>query len=444
MSSPDGNMAGPDPLVGQVFFDRYRVLRRLEARRGARLYAGRHVLLDRPVAVEVLEAPDARPEAIDRFLEASRTIARVGHENVVEIFNGGRSPGGAVFLAMEALDGGTLAHLVAREGPILWDRAQGIVLQIAAALAAVHRHGVVHGDLRPENVVLLPRASRRDFVKVLDFGVARARAAAADPAYAAPETRAGGPDAGVDVRSEVYALGAVAYHMVTGRPPLAPEAPSEAAAATLAAKRATAVPAAPSSLRPEGTLPADLDGVILRALDEDPDKRYPDMTAFADALGRSRLSRRQSVRVEALAIAELSGKTDAFERYARKRRRLWSLASVATAVAIAIGVLHVLKTAPGHVQISTVPADADLSFDGLPVQARSPVVLDAAPGRYTLFVSRDGFSSALRFVEVAARQTVSISVKLAPLPPSRDAPAPTAAPSTPSAEAAAPTPGARP
>jgi serine/threonine-protein kinase len=413
MSSPDGNIAGPDPLLGQVFFDRYRVLRRLEARSGARLYAAQHVLLDRPLAVEVLEAPHAPPEAIDRFLEASRTVARVGHENVVEIFNGGRSPGGAVFLAMEALEGGSLAHLVAREGPILWDRAQGIVLQIAAALAALHRHGVVHGDLRPENVLLVARASRRDFVKLLDFGVARARAAAADPAYAAPETRSGAPEAGGEARSDVYALGALTYHMVTGRPPVASDAADDGAA-----------PAAPSSLRPEGTLPVDLDGVILRALEKDPDKRWPDMAAFAEAVGRSRLSRRQSVRVEALAIAELSGKTDAFERYARKRRRIWSLASVAMAVAIAIGVLYVLKTAPGHVQISTVPADADLTFDGLPVQARSPVVLDAAPGRYTLVVSRAGFVSAERTVEVAARQTVSVPVELvaAPAPPSTAAP----------------------
>jgi serine/threonine-protein kinase len=425
MSSPDGNIAGSDPLLGQVFFDRYRVLRRLEARSGARLYAAQHVLLDRPIAVEVLEAPDARPEAIDRFLEASRTVARVGHENVVAIFNGGRSPAGAVFLAMEAIESGSLAHLVAREGPILWDRAQGIVLQIAAALAAVHRHGVVHGDLRPENVLLVARASRRDFVKLVDFGVARARAAAADPAYAAPETGTGAPDA----RSDVYALGALAYHMVTGHPP------------------GGEAPAAPSSLRPEGTLPADLDGVILRALEKDPDKRWPDMAAFADAVGRSRLSRRQSVRVEALAIAELSGKTDAFERYARKRRRIWSLASVAMAVAIAIGVLYVLKSAPGHVQISTVPADAELTFNGMPVLARSPVVLDAAPGRYTLVVSRAGFVTAERTVDVGARQTVSVPVELVAVPvpapvvaPAQPAPVGTAEPAPAAAPAAAPSP----
>jgi serine/threonine-protein kinase len=423
MSSPDGTIAGPDPLLGQVFFDRYRVLRKVEARSGGGLYAAEHVLLERPVAVEVLDAGRARPEAVAEFLEASRTVARVGHENVVEIFNGGRSSAGAVFLAMEVLDGGSLADVVAREGPLLWDRAQGIVQQIAAALGAVHRHGVVHGDVRPENVVLLPRASRRDFVKLLDFGVARL-GAAGDPRYAAPETRAGALETRASAL-DVYALGGLVYHMVTGRPPFVVEGDGDIAA--LAAKHASEAPAPPSSLRPAGTLPADLDGVILRALEKDPDKRWPDMAAFADAVGRCRLTRRQSVRVEALSIAELAGKTDAFEADARKRRRIWSVSSVALAVVIAIGVLYVLKTSPGHVQISTVPADADLTFNGLPVQARSPVVLDAAPGQYTLVVSRAGYLTTERTVEVAARQTVSVPVELAALPaPPPAVPPPTA------------------
>jgi hypothetical protein len=405
MSSPEGQIGGSgDPLVGQIFFDRYRVLRKLEARSGAALYAAQHLLAGRPLAVEVLAGGGATAD-VDRFLEESRTVARVGHENVVEIFNGGRAPGGTVFLAMEALDGTSLAALVARDGPFLWDRAQGIVQQVAAALGAVHRHGVVHGDISAENVVVVPRAGRRDFVKLLDFGVARASAQPAPGAHPAVS----------DPRDDVRGLGRLTYLLVTG---------------TLPADEA---PAAPSALRPQGTLPADLDGVVLRALEADPEKRWPDIAAFSDAIGRCRLTRRQSVRVEALAIAELSGKTDAFEADARRRRRVWSIASVVAGVAIAIAVIHLVKTAPGHVQILTWPADAELTFNGLPVQARSPVVLDAAPGRYTLVVSRPGYVTAERTVDVAARETVSVPVQLAALaaapPPAADAePAPTAEP----------------
>ena len=215
--------------------------------------------------------------------------------------------------------------------------------------------------------------------------------------------------------------------MVTGRPPF----PS----------REGETPAAPSTLRPGGTLPADLDGVLMRALEKDPDARWPDMAAFSDAISRCRLTRRQSVRVEALAIAELSGKTDAFETDARRRRRVWSIASVTAAVAIAIGVLRALSTSPGHVQISTMPPDAELTFNGMPVQARSPVVLDAAPGRYTLVVSRAGYLTAERTVEVSARETVSVPVQLAVVPaPAAAEPAPVGAVEPAPAAAAAPAP----
>jgi len=386
----DNGRTGPadaaDPLLGQVLQERYRLVRRVEERAGARVYAAEHLLADRAVAIEIV---DAAPASIDRFLEDARTIARVGHENVVEIYNGGRSPAGAPFLATEVVEGTDLVSLLAKEGPLLWDRARDVALQIAAALGALHRHGVTHGGLAAENVVLAPRGARRDFVKLVDLGVARARGAAA-----------GRTDANVD---DLLALGRLTYQMVTGQAPTEP-------------------PAAPSALRPAGTLPADLDGVLLRALETAPDKRWPDVAAFADAVSRCRLTRRQSVRVEALAIAELSGKTGAFEAHARRRRRVWQLASVGAAVVLACAVLYVLKTSPGHVQISTVPADADLTFNGLPVQARSPVVLDAPPGRYTLVVSRAGYVPAERTIEVGARSTVSVPVELVAAPPPLPAP----------------------
>src|SRR4051812_28255939 len=106
MSNSDAQSpTGADPLVGQVFLERYRVVRKLEDRRGAGVYLADHLMADRPVAVEVLGSAQARPAAVDQFLEDSRTVARVGHENVVEIINGGRSPQGAAFLALEVLDG---------------------------------------------------------------------------------------------------------------------------------------------------------------------------------------------------------------------------------------------------------------------------------------------------------------------------------------------------
>jgi serine/threonine-protein kinase len=417
MASLNGRVGGgpgpQDPLLGRIVADRYRLVRKVEARGGAALYRAQHLFGDRPVAVALLDAAGASPTDVDRFLEDARTVARVGHENVVEIYKGGRVPEDRVFLAMEPLEGASLAQVIAREGPLLWERAQGIVLQLAAALGAVHRHGVAHGDLRADAVLVVPRAGRRDFVKLADFGVARLRAAAGSGAS--------------DPRDDVRALGALTYEMVTGRAPFGPHRGADAA-----------VPP-PSTLRPAGTLPADFDAVVARALEADPERRWPDMAAFADAVARCRLTRRQSVRVEALAMAELSGKPDAFEVDARKRRRARAIASVAAGVAIAIAVLGLVKTSPGHVSISTVPSDADLTFNGLPVKARSPVVLDAAPGRYKLLVSRAGYLPAERVVEVAASETVSVPVELAVAPAA--APAAAVPEAVPAGAAANPPPG---
>jgi hypothetical protein len=419
MSSSDGHNGGSgDPLLGQVFLDRYRVVRRLDGHGRGALYEAEHLSGDRHVFIEVLAAEHARPGAVDQFLEEARILARIGHENVVQIINGGRSPQGALFLASEPAEGTDLAQVLAKDGPLPWDRAQGIVLQLAAALGAAHRHGIVHGDLGPENVLVEPRAGRRDSVKVRGFGVARLEA---EPLGAEPQPGA------LDHRVDVRALGALAYQMVTGQPPLA---------AKEAEAPATEAPRAPSALRPPGTLPVDLDAVILRALEKDPDRRWPDMATFSEAISKCRLTRRQSVRVEALAIAELSGHPEAFEADARRQRRFWSVASVVAGVAIAIGVLHVLAGAPGHVQISTTPVDAELTFNGMPVAARSPVVLDAAPGRYTLIVSRAGYVTAERIVDVSARATVAVPVQLVAVP----APA-TPPPAEAAAAAVAPAPG---
>src|SRR5436190_244781 len=132
MSSSDAQKsAGRDALVGQVLLDRYRIVRRLDDRGAATTYAAQHLLQDRPVAVEVLDTSHARPAAVDRFLEDARTVARVGHENTVQILNGGRTASGSVFLATEPLEGTSLAQTLHSEAPMLWDRAQGIIQQVA-------------------------------------------------------------------------------------------------------------------------------------------------------------------------------------------------------------------------------------------------------------------------------------------------------------------------
>ncbi|MDB4981496.1 MAG: serine/threonine protein kinase [Myxococcales bacterium] len=390
MSSGDaGGGEAVDPRVGQVLGERYRLARRLEARENGARYEARSTVDGRVVDVELLRADATSADVVAQFLETARTVARVGHEGVVQIFNGGRAPWGDVFLAVEPLEsegeGSTLARVLAQEPPLPWDRAQSLLLQLAGALGALHKHGLVHGDLRPESVRLVARDARRELVKLRDVGADRLRGSS-------------GPV--VDPRADVQALGRLGYRMVTG------------ASASVEGD----VPA-PTSQRPAGTLPTELDGVLLRALERDPERRWPDMASFAEALGRCRLTRRQSVRVEALAAAELAGNraaSGAFEAATHRRHRAWSVVSVVAAVVLATLGLRVLKSAPGHVQITTLPPDAEVTFNGMPVPARSPIVLDADPGHYVLVVSRAGFATAARAVDVTARATVDVAVELSP------------------------------
>jgi hypothetical protein len=413
-----------DPLVGQVLSDRYRVVRKVDERGTATLYAAEHLHAERAVTLLVLDAEHAPESAKTQFLEEARMIARIGHEHIVDVFNGGRLSGGGVFLAMETLDGVSLQAMLRADAPLTWERTQALVGQLASALGAVHRHGVVHRDIKPDNVVLITRGQQRDFVKLRDFGVARLNAAVdtdqgsftGAPAYMAPEQAQTGP---VDQRADIYSLGCVLYEMLTGKPPFEADSILE-----LLDLHLTATPVAPSARRadqgPANTLPAELDAVVLRALEKDPADRWPDMAAFGEALAHCRLTRRQSVRVEALALAEhmTHVRLTALEDRRRLRRRRWKLlaGTVMVLAGVAVVAYRLLTTAPGNVQISTVPPDATLTFNGQPVAARSPLVLEAAPGRYPLVVSRPGYLTAKLQVDVTSLITSTVPVTLAPDP----------------------------
>src|SRR4051812_1988977 len=153
-----------DPLIGRVVSDRYRIVRKLGEGGVGGVYFAEHLLVNRKIALKVLLPDLSRPQLVDRFLEEARTVARIGHENVIDIFYGGRSPDGFVFLAMEYLDGTDLAEALAK-GPMPWERTRAILLQIAAALGAVHQHGIIHRDIKPGNVFLIQRNGNHDFVK---------------------------------------------------------------------------------------------------------------------------------------------------------------------------------------------------------------------------------------------------------------------------------------
>jgi eukaryotic-like serine/threonine-protein kinase len=275
--------AGPptdDPLIGRVLSERYRVLRKVGRGGVGTVYQAEHALIEKKIALKVLFPELARrPELVARFLHEAKSASRIGHENVIDISDFGQSPEGLAYIAMELLDGKDLAKRLAADGPLSWPRARSILMQIVKALRAAHEHGIIHRDVKPENVFLVPREGRSDFIKVLDFGISKVL----DDAEGPGRVRPGMPPElaqgqAVDHRVDVYAVGCLMYRMLTGA------APSDARPATAGA-RAPELPVAPRELRPDLQIAADVEAVCLRALEIDREKRWQDMDALYRALG---------------------------------------------------------------------------------------------------------------------------------------------------------------
>jgi len=249
------------------------------------VYLGEHPIIGSRVAIKFLhESMCASPELVGRFYDEARAVNLIGHENIVGIYDLSVLPPGRYYIVMEYLDGLPLAALL-RAGRVPPQVSIEILLQLADALRAAHGRGVVHRDLKPENVFLLKRHGRDNFVKLVDFGIAKladrqsgARTAAGmivgTPEYMAPEQCENGR---VDRRTDVYALGVMAYEIATGRLPfVGPSIPH----ILLAQLRDQPMP--PRQVDP--SVPISLERIILKALAKKPEDRFQDMAALAAGL----------------------------------------------------------------------------------------------------------------------------------------------------------------
>jgi eukaryotic-like serine/threonine-protein kinase len=288
---PPSGLADGDPMLGRVISERYKVLAKLgEGGMGA-VYLAEHVFIQKRVALKVLAPELARREELGaRFLQEARAASSIGQENVIDISDFGQTSDGLVYFVMEYLEGVDLGAAIRRDGALSWPRAKHIVLQIGKALRAAHAQGIVHRDLKPENVFLIEREGRPDFVKLLDFGIAKVMGNAADegprltrtgmifgtPEYMAPE-QAEGKDA--DHRVDIYAVGCVLHHCLTGAPPYT--ADSFMAVLT---KHLTEPVVPPGARRPELGIPSSVDALVGRALQKNRDHRWQTMDELLAAL----------------------------------------------------------------------------------------------------------------------------------------------------------------
>src|SRR5882762_722015 len=268
-----------DPLLGQVLADKYRIDERLNEGGMGTVYRGTHVLMDKKVAIKVLRPSLAADETIvARFSREARAASRISHPHALSVTDFGESENGVVFLVMEYLSGKTLKEIIRDEGPMALPRAVEIIRQVGGALDAAHAEGVVHRDLKSDNIMLLS-SSGTDYAKVLDFGIAKIKEpegtydpglTAPDlvigtPQYMSPEQCSQSPD--IDARSDIYSLGVILYEMLVGHVPFTGDSPTAIMLKHLQQP-------APSVLAERSDVPEPVGRVVARALEKRPEDRY--------------------------------------------------------------------------------------------------------------------------------------------------------------------------
>ena len=275
-----------DPLVGSAVGS-FRVVRLLGRGGMGTVYLAEHPVIGSRVAIKFLhESMATSPELVARFYDEARAVNRIGHENIVGIFDLSMLPPNRYYIVMEYLDGEALSSLL-RQGAVSLDEGLAILGQLCDALHCAHERGVVHRDLKPDNVFVLRRRGAA-FVKLLDFGIDKLRDAPAGgqtaagmivgtPEYMAPEQC---DNRAVDARTDVYALGVMAYQMLAG------VLPFSGSIAQLLVAHLQETPRPPRSVN--GLLPPALDDAILKAMRKRPEDRFDDMQAFGAALSRAR------------------------------------------------------------------------------------------------------------------------------------------------------------
>ncbi len=261
-----------DPLLGKVLADRFEMLDRIGEGGMGVVYKARQVSVDRIVAIKVLNAQVAQdPQWVGRFINEAKACSKLQHPNTVRLIDFGQTREGLLFMAMEFLDGMAIRTAIDRFGRLQPQRVMKIIGQCCQSLAEAHNLGIIHRDIKPDNLFLVTLGGQQDFVKVLDFSVAKLKQASGSamqtqagvvfgtPNYMSPEQGRGLP---LDARSDIYALGIVAYEMLMGRPPFSSQNPME----VLAMHVRTPVP-------PMQGVPDRVAQVVMRSLAKDPAHR---------------------------------------------------------------------------------------------------------------------------------------------------------------------------
>jgi serine/threonine protein kinase len=288
-SGPHLAAAGPDPMVGQILDGRYRLVDKLGEGGMGEVYRAEHVHIEKRVAIKLLRNEIlTNQEAVSRFRQEARSASSIGHKNIIAIEDFGQLPDGRIYLAMELLQGTPLSDLILT--PVSPERLVNIMIQTGHGLAAAHKKGIIHRDMKPENIFVTVTGDGDDVPKLLDFGIAKVSGADGNnhltrtgtifgtPFYMAPEQALG---QNVDARADVYAMGVIMYETFCGAVPFQGES-----FMGILTQHITAEPKPPSRMAAEHgkVIPPGIEEIILRAMRKDQEQRYQNMDELVQAL----------------------------------------------------------------------------------------------------------------------------------------------------------------
>ncbi len=289
---PIGKVAAnqEDPLIGRTLPGGFVILELIGVGGMGRVYRAEQTTLGRTVAVKIVHPHLAGEEnAVARFITEARAASRLNHPNSVAVIDFGKTNDGQLYLVMEYLRGKDLARVAYEEGPLPFKRIVDVLRQVLAALSEAHHLEIIHRDLKPENIILEPVRAGGDFVKVVDFGLAKMRVeekapsitspgiVCGTPEYMSPEQGRGDP---LDPRSDLYAVGVIMYQLLTGRLPFEADTPTQVVLMHL-----SKAPPHPNEIAPERQIPQQLVSIVMRSLAKEAKDRYGSADDFSSELG---------------------------------------------------------------------------------------------------------------------------------------------------------------
>ena len=274
----EGRPGGTPQSLGRTLAGKYRLEQLLSRGGMGAVYRGTHLMLGKPVAIKLIHPGlVTTPEMVRRFQREARAASQLSHPNIVTVYDLGQDQDGALYIAMELVEGADLKPVL-RGGPMEAPRAAAILAQICGALELAHSRGVIHRDLKPQNVMLCRDSGGREIAKLLDFGIAKTfegeeasaltstGAVLGTPHYMSPEQAAGRV---VDSRSDLYSLGIILYEMLVGQAPF-----HDTSVASVLYKHVFEAPTPPSQSHPDLAISPALERIAMRCLEKEPARRY--------------------------------------------------------------------------------------------------------------------------------------------------------------------------